>query len=183
MGVDTKKYLLGNYSSHNTNHNMKEKIIKILQKAKTHEEAAEKIHLLYNPVGEIDFKSFLEWFNKVTGKKIRNIDQKAKGQLMARLGEGYSKNDIATAVRNCLKDPYHQENRHYLTPEFISRPDKFVKYLYYLPKAVVLPKDWYERELTEAQKGLLTEDQLQQWYSNRTAVELAGGRMKQVIKQ
>lgn len=76
----------------------------------------------------IDFDALLVFFNKVTSKKVRAVSSKAKTQLNARIKEGYTKQDIAKAITNCFNDKYHKENPHFLTLEFISRPDKFEKY-------------------------------------------------------
>lgn len=76
----------------------------------------------------IDFDALLVFFNKVTSKKIKVVNAKAKTQLNARIKDGYTKQDIAKAIINCFNDKYHKENPHFLTLEFISRPDKFEKY-------------------------------------------------------
>lgn len=76
----------------------------------------------------IDFDALLVFFNKITSKKIKVVNAKAKTQLNARIKEGYTKQDIAKAITNCFNDKYHKENPHFLTLEFISRPDKFEKY-------------------------------------------------------
>jgi uncharacterized phage protein (TIGR02220 family) len=77
----------------------------------------------------IDFSKLLEYFNHVTKKSFKTIPNKAKVAFKARLKEGYTKSDIMKAILNCSKDDFHIQNPKYLTPEFISRPDKFVKYL------------------------------------------------------
>lgn len=86
------------------------------------------------PQEGIDFKKLLEYFNSVTNKKFKTIPDKVKKAFNARIKEGYTKTDIMNAILNCSKDEFHLENPKYLTPEFISRPDKFVKYLNYIPK-------------------------------------------------
>ena len=78
---------------------------------------------------DIDFSGLLSIFNKITGKSIRTINDKAKKQFRARLREGYSKKDIIKAITNCHNDDYHKNNPKYLTPEFISRPDKLERYV------------------------------------------------------
>lgn len=80
-------------------------------------------------IDDIDFQSLLLVFNKITGKKMKVINEKAKKQFRARLREGYSKQDIMKAIKNCFEDDFHKVNPKYLTPEFISRPDKFEKYV------------------------------------------------------
>lgn len=78
---------------------------------------------------DIDFQSLLLVFNKITGKKMKVMNDKAKKQFRARLRDGYSKQDIMKAIKNCFDDDFHKANPKYLTPEFISRPDKFEKYV------------------------------------------------------
>lgn len=68
-------------------------------------------------------------FNELTGKKIRVFDGKAKRQFNERIREGFTIEDIRTAIINCMNDPYHKENPQYLTLEFITRADKLQKYL------------------------------------------------------
>jgi uncharacterized phage protein (TIGR02220 family) len=72
---------------------------------------------------------FIKSFNSITGKKIRVPDKKFKGQLNARLDEGFTIDEILKAVENCKNDKYHMENPKYLTPEFITRADKLQKFL------------------------------------------------------
>ncbi len=107
---------------------------------------------------KIDFKKLLEYFNSVTGKKIRSVSEKEKKAFNARIKEGYNKKDIMKAIFNCSKDEYHIENPKYLTLEFISRPDKFVKYLNAPPKA------------DQSQLPLTTEEKI-------ALVKEAGGRV------
>ena len=48
---------------------------------------------------------------------------------MARLKDGYSKQDILDAISNSIKSDYHKgENFKYLTPEFFSRAVTLDKY-------------------------------------------------------
>lgn len=86
-----------------------------------------------NPQGEvveINWQGLLDQFNKVTGKKCRVVNSKAKRQFEARIREGYTKLDILHAVQNCMKSEWHKErNNAYLTLEFISRPDKIDAYV------------------------------------------------------
>ena len=79
--------------------------------------------------GNIDFKKLLIYFNEVTKKKCKVIPEKAKTAFNARLAEGYTKSDFATAIKNCYNDDFHKQNPQFLTLEFISRQDKLDKYL------------------------------------------------------
>lgn len=82
-----------------------------------------------NNIPQIDFVKLLGFFNKTTGKKTRLIPEKIKKQINTRLKEGFTKEDIAAAIKNCFNDDYHKETNHkHLTLEFITRADKLEKY-------------------------------------------------------
>lgn len=84
----------------------------------------------------IDWSKLLSKFNDITGKSSRVVPDKAKKQILARIKEGYTKNDILKGIENCYKDSHHQETNHkYLTLEFISRPDKLEKFVNVTPIA------------------------------------------------
>lgn len=77
----------------------------------------------------VDWTRLLEQFNDITGKNVKVINQQVKNKILARLKEGYEKQDLLNAITNCFNDPYHKETNHkYLTLEFISRSDKMEKY-------------------------------------------------------
>lgn len=76
----------------------------------------------------VDWEKLKDNFNSLTGKGTKIISNKVKGQINARLKEGYTKQDLWNAIVNCFNDPYHKENPKYLTLEFISRSDKMEKY-------------------------------------------------------
>jgi hypothetical protein len=73
---------------------------------------------------------FLELFKKITGKlRIRVVDEKTKKQLIELL-KSYSMQDIEIAIKNACNDQYHKESKlKYITPEFITRADKFQKFV------------------------------------------------------
>jgi uncharacterized phage protein (TIGR02220 family) len=77
----------------------------------------------------INWSELLKFFNAKTKKNCKVIPTKAKTAFTARLKEGYSKQDFATAIQNCAADEFHINNPHHLTLEFISRQDKLDKYL------------------------------------------------------
>ena len=82
------------------------------------------------PTVSVAYASFINFLNEKTGKKFRYTDKKACTQLQARLREGYTREDFEKAITNCVNDSFHKENNlKYLTPEFITRSDKFTKYL------------------------------------------------------
>lgn len=81
---------------------------------------------------------FIAHFNNLKGDKVNadnkptgyRINDKVKRSLKARIKDGYSADDISTALTNALQDSYHVEtNGKYITPEFILRADKLEKYL------------------------------------------------------
>ena len=82
----------------------------------------------------VDWEKLKDNFNSLTGKGTKVISNKVKGQINARLKEGYTKQDLWNAIVNCFNDPYHKENPKYLTLEFISRSDKMEKYSVNLKK-------------------------------------------------
>lgn len=78
---------------------------------------------------EYMYDSFISAFNDITGKKFRG-DSKSKLQFKARLKEGYTQEDFSKAIRNCKNDDHHvKTGLVYLTPEFITRPDKLSRFL------------------------------------------------------
>lgn len=80
-----------------------------------------------------DFKIFIEKFNEKKGSKFKET-AKSRSSFQARKKEGFTLQDILSAVNNCLVDDFHRENPQYLTPEFILRPDKLQKYLNAKPR-------------------------------------------------
>ena len=82
------------------------------------EEEEEKVEV-------IDFKSLVDFINKVGNRSFNSINNKAKDKYRSRIKEGYTKDDIHKAITNAYQDDYHKEtNFKYLTPEFFSRPEK-----------------------------------------------------------
>jgi hypothetical protein len=85
--------------------------------------------IIIQPKVVIDWDALLVQFNQLTKRNHKLIPDKAKRQLLARLKDGYTKQDIWNAIQNCYNDEYHKETNHkYLTLEFISRPDKIERY-------------------------------------------------------
>lgn len=77
----------------------------------------------------INFDKLLSFLNSKTGRNFKVINKTVKGKYLARLKDGYSKQDILDAVSNAVKNDYHkEENFKYLTPEFFSRSETLDKY-------------------------------------------------------
>jgi uncharacterized phage protein (TIGR02220 family) len=99
-------------------------LLQLKEKEKEKEEVKE-----IQPKVVIDWSALLKQFNELVGRSHKLVTEKAKRQLLARLKDGYTKQDIWNAIQNCYNDEYHKETNHkYLTLEFISRPDKMERY-------------------------------------------------------
>ena len=78
---------------------------------------------------KIDFEKLKDFINQKAGRNFKLVNKKVQGKYLARLKEGYSKQDILDAVSNAVKSDYHKgENFKYLTPEFFSRSETLDKY-------------------------------------------------------
>lgn len=84
-----------------------------------------------NP-GKVVIEDFIKAFNGLLGTRYRPNESLARN-LHARLKEGYSMEDIIQAVTNASEDDFlrgdNQNGRHYLTPEYILRPNKLQEWL------------------------------------------------------
>lgn len=127
----------------------------------------------------IDFDALLVFFNKTTGRKLRTINTKAKKGFNNIIKQGYTKKDIRDAIVNCFNSEYHQQNRQYLTPEFISRMEKFEKYFDAKPKKLKLPQGYFNMKLNNEQRKLLPVDELKRYERNMIKLEMDGGFIKQ----
>jgi uncharacterized phage protein (TIGR02220 family) len=77
----------------------------------------------------INYQALLDFVNETFGRKFKVITDKVKKSYKARLKEGYRKEDIFEAIKNCKNVKYHIENNYqYCTPEFFSRSETLDKY-------------------------------------------------------
>lgn len=74
--------------------------------------------------------SFLKAFNEATGRRVTVFGPKAMRQYNALLKSGHSQEDIIAAAKSCSENEFFQKkgNLKYLTPEYITRADKFSVY-------------------------------------------------------
>lgn len=94
------------------------------------EEEKEKVQYV------IDFTSLLSFINKKTGRSFKIINESVKAKYKARLKDGYTKQDILSAITNSVDTQYHKDNNYqYLTPEFFARSSTLDKYSF-TPKDV-----------------------------------------------
>lgn len=78
---------------------------------------------------KLDFDLLLQYLNKKTDRSFRAINETVKRKYNSTLKQGYTKDDIRTAIDNAVKAKNHIENNfQYLTLEFFSRPDKLDMY-------------------------------------------------------
>ena len=78
---------------------------------------------------KLDFDLLLQYLNKKTGRSFRTINETVKRKYNSTIKQGYTKDDIRTAIDNAVKAKNHIENNfQYLTLEFFSRPDKLDMY-------------------------------------------------------
>lgn len=77
----------------------------------------------------IDYLALLGFVNKTFGRKFEVINEKTKRAYKARLKEGYTKEQIMSAITNAAVSKYHKDNNYqYCTPEFFSRAETIDKY-------------------------------------------------------
>lgn len=77
----------------------------------------------------IDYQALLDFVNKTFGRNFQVVSDKVKRSYKARLKDGYKKEDIFQAIKNCKDNSYHKENNYqYCTPEFFSRAETLDKY-------------------------------------------------------
>jgi uncharacterized phage protein (TIGR02220 family) len=77
----------------------------------------------------IDYQALLDFVNNTFGRNFKVITEKVKRSYKARLKDGYKKEDIFQAIKNCKDNSYHKENNYqYCTPEFFSRAETLDKY-------------------------------------------------------
>ena len=82
-----------------------------------------------NDIYNIDYQALLDFVNKTFGRNFQVINDKIKRSYKARLKDGYKKEHIIQAIKNCKENAYHKDNNYqYCTPEFFSRAETLDKY-------------------------------------------------------
>lgn len=77
----------------------------------------------------VDFDLLLNEINSRLNKKFRSIPDKVKKAFVARFKNGYTMDDIISAIENIKRTDVHiQSNFKWITPEFLSREDKLMLY-------------------------------------------------------
>lgn len=83
------------------------------------------------------FKAYIEKINEVFDRKfhvdkvaVASFQAKAKREYKKRIDEGYKLEDFIAVMQAIKVDEYHVKTKYrYVTPEFISREDKFTRFL------------------------------------------------------
>lgn len=76
-----------------------------------------------------NWDGLLNKINTVTGRQFKVINQTVRAKYKERLKDGYTKEDINSAIENAPKTQAHKENNcQYLTPEFFARAETIDKY-------------------------------------------------------
>ena len=82
-----------------------------------------------NDIYNIDYQALLDFVNKTFGRNFKVITDKVKKAYKKLLKDGYKKEDILNAIKNCKDNTYHKDNNYqYCTPEFFSRAETIDKY-------------------------------------------------------
>ena len=103
----------------------------VQEEEQVQDEVEEKEEIIDVPAKaeKIDFEKLKDLINQKTGRSFRLVNKQVKGKYLARLKEGYTKDDILNAIKNAIQSDYHKgENFKYLTPEFFSRSETLDKY-------------------------------------------------------
>jgi len=78
---------------------------------------------------KIDFDALLKLINTQTKREFKVINKSIQAKYIARLKDGYTKDDIKNTIINSVKEEYHKEtNFKYLTPEYYSRAKTIDQY-------------------------------------------------------
>jgi len=78
---------------------------------------------------KLDYKKLMDYFNVVFKKRTRVVSSEAKKNIVQRLKDGYTKDDIRVVIDNASNDNHHIESNYkYITLEFLSRPKIFERY-------------------------------------------------------
>lgn len=96
-----------------------------------------------------EYLSFIKKFNEATGKKFLGDKESFKNWM--KINEsGITQDELIIATTNCKNTEFHQkpENKHFLTPSFITRTDKFQTYFNATPVNTTRPPSSISNDLT-----------------------------------
>ncbi len=76
----------------------------------------------------LDFDKLINKFNEITGKKMRVITRDARDNINELLSNGYEKEDVINAIKNCNDDMWHKEHKSVVTLDYITSEKQFSKW-------------------------------------------------------
>jgi hypothetical protein len=89
----------------------------------------------------IDFQALLEVINFSFSRKFEMINEVTQKKFNKLLKDGYKKQNILFAIKNCANDNFHKENNYkYCTPDYFARPKTIDMYGNDLPIGIVEEK-------------------------------------------
>lgn len=90
----------------------------------------------------IDFQALLEVINFSFSRKFEMINEITQKKFNKLLKDGYKKQNILFAIKNCANDTFHKENNYkYCTPDYFARPKTIDMYGNDLPIGIVEEKN------------------------------------------
>ena len=91
---------------------------------------ADNVNDNVNAIDNINYQALLDFVNKSFGRNFKVVSDKIQRSYKARLKEGYKKEDIIQAIKNCKENKFHKDNNYqYCTPEYFSRSETLDKYV------------------------------------------------------
>jgi hypothetical protein len=89
----------------------------------------------------IDFQALLEVINFSFSRKFEMINEVTQKKFNKLLKDGYKKQNILFAIKNCANDTFHKENNYkYCTPDYFARPKTIDMYGNDLPIGIIEEK-------------------------------------------
>jgi hypothetical protein len=98
-------------------------------------------NVIDNNKEHIDFQALLEVINFSFSRKFEMINEVTQKKFNKLLKDGYKKQNILFAIKNCANDTFHKENNYkYCTPDYFARPKTIDMYGNDLPIGIVEEK-------------------------------------------
>jgi hypothetical protein len=99
-------------------------------------------NVIDNNKEHIDFQALLEVINFSFSRKFEMINEVTQKKFNKLLKDGYKKQNILFAIKNCANDTFHKENNYkYCTPDYFARPKTIDMYGNDLPIGIVEEKN------------------------------------------
>jgi uncharacterized phage protein (TIGR02220 family) len=128
-------YLILNYDKYRSfNYSMRKDAIRKREYRTKEKEAVRDIKRDIVPKcpghsASVSASEVLSYLNSKTGRKYKNFKN-----ILPRLQEGHSVDELKAIIDTKAQDPYFIENPHYMNPETLFRPSNFDRYLNQTPQ-------------------------------------------------